>query len=272
MHGLSMQGLLVLIVSSGCSENRFFSVREKPTEDSGVDVGEPSSDEQEPSSDPSTEPSEEPSSETSVEPSFEPSAEPSAEPASEPDDSPGMGDTPDNPFMAIYGDVVINEIMVNPTSDEALSEWVEIKNITNWYIDLRELRLQDNGVDSYEVEEVFAGSMIIEPGGYLVICAETDFWNNGGVDCYGKFLYQTFGGGFGLSNTEDEVILRSVDNVMLDRFDYGSGFAPEGSSMGLNANHATPWGNDNPDNWCEQLSFLPFGDSGTPNATNSICF
>ena len=40
--------------------------------------------------------------------------------------------------------------------------------------------------------------MIMEPNDFLVICADTDYWNNG-VACQGAFLYQTFGGGFGLS-------------------------------------------------------------------------
>lgn len=263
---------VVFLLCGACSENRFFSVREKPTSDSGIETevdNEPSG---EPSTEPSTEVSAEPSTEPATEPSNEPSNEPAGEPSNEPSDDVGMGETPNDPMMAGYGDVVINELMINPTSDEALSEWVEIKNLTNLWIDLRGLRLQDNGVDSYEVEEVFAGSMILEPNGYLVICAEADFWSNGGVDCFGTFLYQTFGGGFGLSNTEDEVILRSVDNVMLDRFDYTAGFAPEGTSMGVSPNFATPSGNDNPNEWCEQFGFLPMGDNGTPNATNSICF
>lgn len=266
----------VVGMSVGCSENRFFSVREKSSDDTGFTVSEPSADAEpagEPASEPSTEPSGEPSTEPSAEPSSEPGSEPSWEPSNEPsDDTDALGESPDNPIMAGYGDVVINELMINPTSNEDLSEWVEIKNLTSQYIDLRKLRLQDNGVDSYEVEEVFPGSMILEPDGYLVICAHADWWNNGGVDCFGTFLYQTFGGGFGLANAEDEVILRSVDNVMLDRFDYTAGFAPEGTSMGLNSNYATPSGNDNPNNWCEQFGFLSQGDNGTPNATNSICF
>ena len=260
----------VLIVFIGCSENRFLSIRGKPTEDTGVQVdSEPSG---EPGAEPASEPSQEPSTEPSQEPSSEPASEPSQEPANEPDDSPGMGESPENPYMAIYGDVVINEIMINPQSDEAMSEWVEIRNLTGWWIDLFELRLEDNGVDSYVVDEVSMGSMIVEPNGYVVICSHEDYWSNGGVDCNATFEYGTFGNKFALSNTADEVIIRSADFIFLDRFDYTAGFSDEGSSMGVGNNYATPEANDDPDRWCEQFSGLPFGGYGTPGGLNSLCF
>ena len=59
-----------------------------------------------------------------------------------------------------------------------MSEWIEIKQQLR--IDLFELRLQDNGVDSYVGDEVSMGSMIVEPNGYVVVCAHADYWNNGG--------------------------------------------------------------------------------------------
>ena len=105
------------------------------------------------------------------------------------------------------------------------------------------------------MDEVSMGSMIVEPNGYVVVCAHADYWNNGGVNCNATFEYGTFGNKFALSNTADEVILRSMDNVMLDRFDYTEGFSDEGSSMGVGANYATPEANDDPDEWCEQLEY-----------------
>ena len=123
----------------------------------------------------------------------------------------------------MYGDVVINEIMINPQSDEDMSEWVEIKNLTGWWIDLFELRLQDNGVDSYVVDEVSMGSMIVEPNGCCHL-SHADYWNNGGVNCNATFEYGTFGNKFALSNTTDEVIIRSMDYIFLDRFDYTKAF------------------------------------------------
>lgn len=264
----------ILWLLLGCNEIRLFKLREISEDTALVDSPEDESN-TEPSGEPSAEPSTEPSTEPSIEPSTEPSNEPTSEPTSEPTDDPfdGLGESPSNPILAGYGDVVINELMIDPESvNDANAEWIEILNLTDMYLDLRLLRLQDNGVDNYAVEEISPGSMIMEPNGYLLLCANGDFWNNGGVDCHGTFLYQTFGGGFGLSNTDDEVILRSIDNVMLDRFDYSEGFAVEGVSMGVDIDYATPSANDNPNEWCEQFGFLPDGDNGTPNAPNSMCF
>ena len=81
----------------------------------------------------------------------------------------------------------------------------------NMWLSLKGSRLSDEGVDDIEIEETQIGSLIVEPGGYAVICADDQYWNNGGVHCDGTFYYQTFGGGFGLSNGEDEVILRAAD-------------------------------------------------------------
>lgn len=261
----------VLWLWLACSEIRILSLGGKSTDESTEsDTVDTST---EPSDDPG-EPGGEPSAEPSGEPSQEPSAEPDSAPTSEPDDpDEGLGESPDNPIMAGFGDVVINEVMINPVSvGDADAEWVELLNLTDMYLDLRFLRLKDNGVDNYAVDEVYSGSMIMEPNGYLLLCANGSFWDNGGVDCHGTFLYQTFGGGFGLSNTEDEVILLSVDNVMLDRFDYPTGFAVEGVSMGVDVDFATPNDNDDINEWCEQFGFLPMGDNGTPNAPNSMCF
>ena len=47
------------------------------------------------------------------------------------------------------------------------------------------------------------------------------------MNCNATFEYGTFGNKFALSNTADEVILRSMDNIMLDGFDYTEGFSDE---------------------------------------------
>ena len=259
----------VLWLLLGCNEIRLFKVGERQDDTVSVsDSGQESNNE--PTDDTVTQPSTEPSTEPSSEPSNEPDSAPSSEPSNEYE---GPGSSFDNPIMAAYGDVVINELMINPESvGDKNAEWIEVLNLTDMYVDLWMLRLQDNGVDNYAVEEVTLGSMIVEPNGYLLLCANSEFWENGGVDCHGTFLYQTFGGGFGLSNTEDEVILRSFNNVMLDRFDYSEGFSVEGTSLGVDIDYATPSANDDPNEWCEQFGFLPDGDNGTPNAPNTMCF
>lgn len=270
---------------AGCNENFISAIREKEQEEAvaqaeeeeaeEVEVDEPSAEtSNEPSSEVSSEPSEEPSSETSSEPSGEPSSEVSSEPSNEPDnpiEQPGASE--ENPRGASTGELIINEVMIDPEhTQDKFGEWVEIYNLTGDWIDLSEYHLKDQGVDDYEIQPVSVGSLVIEPNGFLVICAEANNFNNGGVVCQGTFLYQTFGGGFGLSNTEDEVILYSNTNQMIDRMTYTEGFSVLGASLGVSPNYATEAGNDYSTNWCEQWGFLPYGDFGSPGAMNDICF
>lgn len=267
---------------AGCNENFIRAIREKQKEEEveadepSDEISEPTSEasSEEPSNESSDEPSDEPSSETSSEPSGEPGSETSTEPSNEPDDPvEDPGDSEENPRRASTGELIINEVMIDPEAvQDKFGEWVEIYNTTEDWLDLSQYHLKDQGVDDYEIQEVSQGSLVIAPHGFLVICAETDYWNNGGVDCHGSFLYQTFGGGFGMSNTEDEVILFSHSNQMIDRMTYTEGFAVLGSSLGVSPSYATEAGNDYATNWCDQWGFLPMGDSGSPNATNDICF
>ncbi len=259
---------------AGCNENFIRSIRDKQEEQDDVGIDEPSDEPaDEPTSEPDSGPSDEPADEPSSETADEPSNEPGTEPSNEPDDPVEPGDSQENPRRAYNGEVIINEVMIDSDAvQDKYGEWVELYNTTGDWLDLRQYRLRDQGVDDYEIQEVSLGSMIIEPNGFLVICAETDYWNNGGVTCQGAFLYQTFGGGFGLSNSEDEVILYSNTNQMIDRMTYAEGFSVIGSSLGVTPSYATQYGNDYSTNWCDQWGFLPMGDSGSPGSINDICF
>ena len=161
--------------------------------------------------------------------------------------------------------------MINPLrTEDKFGEWIELKNISTKWIDLDGIRLQDNNLDDYPIEST-SFNMLIAPNGYFVICAEKSSWDNGGVDCQGTFLYKTLGGGFALSNNDDEIILRSPLGSVLDEFSYGSGFAPEGASMGLLEGLEDIYSNNSSSSWCEQWDFMSGGDSGSPGEDN-FCF
>ncbi len=127
-------------------------------------------------------------------------------------------------------------------------------------------------MDNVEVLAVASGSLVVSPGGYAVICAEDDYWDNGGVDCDGTFRYWTFGDGFAMSNTEDEAVLISPDGLILDVVAWNEGFAAVGSAMGVEAGAVSVDANDFLDRWCDQWSWLSFGDSGTPGELNDTCW
>ena len=103
---------------------------ESPIEVSAEPSAEPSSPTSEPStSQPTSEPS---SSQPTSEPSSypQPTSEPTPEPASQPSYEP-PGSTQGNPDFAYYGDVVINEIMINPSGSDSDREWIELWNTTD---------------------------------------------------------------------------------------------------------------------------------------------
>ena len=175
--------------------------------------------------------------------------------------------------MPWVGDLVITELMIHPqSSDDADGEWVELRNMTGDWLDISGHRLSDRGVDNVAIEAVGTGSLVVAPGGFAVICANRNYWDNGGVECSGTFRYWTLGGGFALSNDADEVQLRTPFGSLLDEVRYGASFDVEGEAMGLKAEMTSVSGNDHSSNWCAQDSFMAFGDAGTPGEFNDPCW
>jgi len=192
------------------------------------------------------------------------------------DDDEGDYGGADGPTSVRYpwvGEMVVTELMIHPDStDDAVGEWVEIRNVSGDWLSFAGHRLGDRGVDDVEVSPVSGGSLIVGPGEFLTICAEEDYWDNGGVYCDGTVTYTTFGGGFALSNTEDEVQVLSPTGMLIDEVRYGEGFSIEGEALGLKPELADALDNDRIDNWCGQTTFMSFGDAGTPGGQNDPCW
>ena len=171
------------------------------------------------------------------------------------------------------GEVIFTELMIYPRfADDSVGEWFELRNVGSVWMDLAGYRLADRGVDDTEIVPVSEGSLVVAPGEMLIICASADYWSNGGVECDGTYHYWTFGGGFALSNTEDEAQLLTPYGGLVDEVRYGDGFASEGDSLGLTSSVTSSMMNDDLDQWCEQRGLLPFGDSGTPGHQNDVCW
>ena len=170
------------------------------------------------------------------------------------------------------GEIVITELMINPEATaDSDGEYVELTNTSSATLDLSGHVLSDDGVDEIEIVPVAEGSLEVGPGDAIVICANDDQSLNGGIHCSGTFYYQTFGGGFALSNTEDEVILSDPDGTLIDVLAYVEGETPVGASMGLGPNHTDASENDDFFWWCSQTSEMNSGDAGTPGFSNDSC-
>jgi hypothetical protein len=172
------------------------------------------------------------------------------------------------------GDLVINEVMQNPSSvfDDA-GEWFELFNPGPNDVDIEGWTVKDDGSDSFVIASA-AGSLVVPAGGYVVIGNNADTATNGGVQVdYAWGTDEMF-----LSNGSDELELLDAALNSIDRiaWDNGATFPdPNGSSMSLNVAFANVTDNDAGVNWSVFLCPIggnPFnGDDGTPGAVNDVC-
>jgi len=164
-------------------------------------------------------------------------------------------------FTSSQGDVIITEIMQNPNAVlDANGEWFELFNTTDSAIDLNGWIISDNGSDSHTI----AGTLVIQPGDFLVLGNNSDSGTNGGYTCD----YQ-YPGNWYLANGDDEIVLLQ-GLLEIDRVEYDGGpnFPdPIGASMvftGPYLNSDAYLQNDTGSNWMESTETFGDGDKGSP--------
>ena len=70
--------------------------------------------------------------------------------------------------------IVINEIMVKPTTDQNLNEWIEIYNTGSEQINLSSWKIKDNMGEDFLIGGNYnEQGTIIKPNSYALITAET---------------------------------------------------------------------------------------------------
>ncbi len=115
------------------------------------------------------------------------------------------------PFIAKFGDVVINEIFADPSPQIDLPsvEFAELRNNTSQTISLKNWKFYDAG------SSATFGDIKIEPQSFLIICAKAD-----------TAEYKSFGKVLGLSpwpslNNSAEILkLLSPENLVIDSVQY----------------------------------------------------
>lgn len=181
-------------------------------------------------------------------------------------DDGGGDDTQMEPRAPGYAELVISELMVNPAAvDDSAGEYVELYNPTADSLLLDGVILAD--LDSDAV--VLPDGLVLEPGEYLVLCAQDH--DNGGVSCDATFPYGTTGGAFAMANTGDEVVLWSAAEELIDFVEWSDGTVAAGKAMGFTAGTLDATRNDDLASACAQQTGLSGGDWGTPGVVNDGC-
>jgi hypothetical protein len=154
------------------------------------------------------------------------------------------------------GELLIDEVLVNPTGDDLGREWIEIANLGSDALDLSGLHLANATVD------VGVAAGLIAPGGLRLLGQSADPTKNGGAPvevAYGTKLI--------LNNANGQLSIclgACVSGVVLDTVSWGSlGDAYTGHALVID-----PVGRQ----ICGAL--VPFGTAGsfgTPGAPNPAC-
>jgi hypothetical protein len=167
----------------------------------------------------------------------------------------------ETPPVANPGDVIVHEIMQNPSVvSDSEGEWFEVYNTSIAEIDMNGWIIKDNDSDEHIIDN--GQPLIIAPGDYLILGINADTLVNGGVAV--DYQYTNIA----LANGADEIILISTDSVEINRVEYDGGTEfpdPNGASMSL----ITPqMDNAVGANWCVATTAFGSGDFGTPGMAN----
>ena len=174
------------------------------------------------------------------------------------------------------GELVINEIMYNPSGDEPETEWFEVYNSTGGSLDMDGCAFSEESGDTFTI-----------PGGTDLTVASGDYFVFGHTDNVNYDVDYVYGGGsgtfFGLNNTGSGDILtiecpdsggtlQTIDIVNYD----DSGVWPSGTegyaiSFGVPSSSSGDYASDNDTggNWGHSTSQIgTTSDFGTPGAIN----
>jgi hypothetical protein len=168
--------------------------------------------------------------------------------------------------------LVINEALVNPggTISDANGEWFEIYNAGSRAVDLQNLVIADSAASGRRPFHLISSSVVVAPGGYVVLGNTSNTTNNGGVP-----VDYAYGAALALANSLDAIKIARVygtDTLTIDRTQYANASisAQNGISRELN-NPALDNANMDGSNWgsASVTSVYGPGGRGTPKAQNS---
>ena len=178
---------------------------------------------------------------------------------------------PITPFGTPTGDLIVTEVMNNPTpGSDSPYEWFEIYNTTGAAIDIDGYILADSGSDYHVINN--GGPLNVPAGGRLVL-AQGNLAPSGAAFAadyvYGSTVF--------LGNFVDEIIVANGSGQKIGELAYdGNGgwpIANGGHSLSLDPSVAlTAASAANPANWCTSyFTTYDVDNYGTPGGVNDAC-
>jgi len=168
--------------------------------------------------------------------------------------------------------LVINEVLVNPagTTIETTGEWFELYNAGSLPVDMQNLVIADSAASGRRPYHLISSSLVVQPGGYVVLGETANTLSNGGVT-----VDYAYGSALQLANSLDAVKIARVfgtDTVTIDRTQYAN--ATTSAQDGISRELKNPaFDNSNMDgsNWSAAVVTAVYGTGGrgTPGAQNS---
>lgn len=155
-------------------------------------------------------------------------------------------------------DLVITEVMADPAVvDDTVGEWFELHNPGTEPVDLEDWTVLSNNDSPHTITT----SVVVPPGGYVVVGRSTDAASNGGVS-----VAYAYGASLNLANGSDWVSLQNPDGRVVDTAAWTSS-APRGASRAL-VNPACDNAEVHGAAWATSTVTFGAGDKGTPAAVN----
>lgn len=151
------------------------------------------------------------------------------------------------------GEVVINEFMYDPA--DGFSEFVELYNRTDKTFDLRGWTFNDNSGNPQTVTNV---SYFFEPGSYVVLAVDSTI-----AESFPGIPLIRVSGFPALNNSTDDLVLRSLEGLLIDSLTYtsdwgGDEVSLERKSVEVSGVFQANWGDS------------PSSNLGTPGLINEI--
>jgi hypothetical protein len=161
------------------------------------------------------------------------------------------------------GDLVITEIMANPSGSDTGKEWFEIYNNTRTAADLTGLTLVHSKSDGTGVKTHVMTQTMLGPGGFLAL---------GGVAQNLKpgYIGYGFGSDLGALRNDNGLVAVKCGTTIVDQVTYLT--TADGASWELDgATVPDAHANDDSTLWCAAKPLYDGVNAGTPGAANEVC-